>query len=270
MSMAKSEENAHAAAMQVPLTVTHDGPVTQVVLDDSNRHNAQTPQLWAALAQTARELPATTRIVVLRGAGASFSAGLDRAFASPAGMASLFGAAPGAESIAERIATFQEAFTAWRELPVVVVAAVQGHAIGAGFQLALAADLRIAADDVSFCMGEIRLGLVPDLGGTGRLADLVGTDRALEICLTGRTIRAAEAHDLGLTTLTVPRAELDDTVADLVAAVLAADPAAVTAMLPLLRGARVRTRDEQLRAEREAQAALIAVRFAAARGTDGE
>ena len=250
----------------MPLRVRHDEAVTWVQLEDPRRMNAQTPELWAQLARVARELPASTRVVVLSGAGSAFSAGLDRSVATPAGMAGLFGATPDAGSIAERIATFQEAFTLWRELPVVVVAAVQGHAIGAGFQLALAADLRIAADDVSFCMGEIRLGLVPDLGGTGRLADLVGTARALEICLTGRTIRAAEAHDLGLTTLAVPRDELEETVADLVAAVLAADPAAVEAMLPLLRGARARTREAQLQAEREAQAGLIAARFAAARG----
>ncbi|MDO5710267.1 MAG: enoyl-CoA hydratase/isomerase family protein [Micrococcales bacterium] len=251
---------------RVPLRVLHDGSVTHVVLDDPSRHNPQSPQLWEALARAARELPDATRIVVLRGNGPSFSAGLDRAVASPAGMAAFFGGAADADSIAARIAGFQEAFTAWRELPAVVVAAVQGHAIGAGFQLALAADLRIVADDVSFSMGEIRLGLVPDLGGTGRLVDLVGTDRALEICLTGRTIGAVEAQDLGLSTLTVPRDELDETIQDLVAAVLAAEADAVTVMLPLLRGASSRTRAEQLRAEREAQAGLIAARFADARG----
>lgn len=267
--MATQSGEQHAGDLLVPLEVTHVGAVTHVVLADPSRHNAQTPHLWAALARTARELPTTTRVVVFRGAGRSFSAGLDLALGSPEGMAGMFGTAPDAASIADRIATFQEAFTVWRELPVVVVAAVQGHAIGAGFQLALAADLRIAADNVSFCMGEIRLGLVPDLGGTARLVDLVGTDRALEICLTGRTIHAAEARDLGLTTLTVPRDELDDTVADLVAAVLAADPAAVATMLPLLRGARGRTAREQLRAEREAQAGIIAARIAQAGASAG-
>ena len=75
---------------------------------------------------------------------------------------------------AEVIAPFQQGFAAWADVPAVVVAAVQGHAIGAGFQLALAADLRVVADDVQLAMRETSLGLVPDLGGTGPLVALVG------------------------------------------------------------------------------------------------
>lgn len=266
------DEPATEPTSAASLVITRDGPVTHVILDDPSRHNPQSPQLWEELARAARRLPSQTRVVVLRGNGPSFSAGLDRAIATPAGVAALFGRTPDGRpdsqpdtaAIAERIAAFQEAFTVWRELPVLVIAAVQGHAIGAGFQLALAADLRVVTDDVSFCMGEIRLGLVPDLGGTGRLVDLVGADRALEICLTGRRIGAAEAQDLGLSTLTVPRDELDLAVADLVAAVLAADETAVAALIPLLRGAGARGRADQLRAEREAQAGLLAARLSAA------
>ena len=81
-----------------------------------------------------------------------------------------------------------------RRVPAVVsVAAVQGHAIGAGFQLALGADIRIVAEDAQFTMAEPTLGLVPDLGGTKRLVDLVGYSRAAEICLTGRRVGAEEA-----------------------------------------------------------------------------
>lgn len=138
---------------------------------------------------------------------------------------------------------------------------MQGHAIGAGFQLALAADLRVLADDASLCMGEILVGLVPDLGGTGRLVELVGPDRALEICLTGRRIGAIEAVGLGLASVSVPSAELEATVDDLVEAVLAADPAALRELLPLLRGATTRDRAAQLAAERGAQARLIARRL---------
>ena len=73
------------------------------------------------------------------------------------------------------------------------IAAVQGHAIGAGFQLALACDLRVVADDVQFAMRETSLGLVPDLTGTHPLVGLVGYARALEICVTGRFVHAEEA-----------------------------------------------------------------------------
>lgn len=215
------------------------------------------------LARVARGLPVETRAVVLAGQGPAFSAGLDRRLFTPAGLVEQFGAGGGEAAIADRIAGFQEAFTAWREVPALVVAAVQGHAIGAGFQLALAADLRIVADDVSFCMGEILVGLVPDLGGIGRLVDLIGTDRALEVCLTGRRIGAAEAVALGLATVAVPAAELDGTVSDLLEAVLSADATAVAELLPLVRGASTRSRDEQLAAEREAQARIIAARMSA-------
>ncbi len=241
--------------------IDHDGPLTRVVLDDPRRMNPQSPALWARLEQAARELPSTTRVVVLTGAGPHFSAGLDRRFLHPHGLTALFGDAPQEASIAARIAGYQRAFTAWREVDALVVAAVRGHAIGAGFQLALAADLRVLADDASLCMGEILVGLVPDLGGTGRLVELVGPDRALEICLTGRRVGAAEAVGIGLAALAVPGGQLEDTVADLSASVLSADAAAAREMVHLLRGATGRDRAGQLSAEREAQARLLLARM---------
>ena len=98
----------------------------------------------------------------------------------------------------QAIAGFQEAFTWWRRPDLVSVAAVQGHAIGAGFQLALACDVRVVADDVQLAMREPSLGLVPDLVGTWPLVHAVGYSRALEICLTGRSVGAEEAVATGL------------------------------------------------------------------------
>jgi enoyl-CoA hydratase/carnithine racemase len=163
-----------------------------------------------------------------------------------------------ADECADRIAGFQSAFTWLREPSVVTIAAVQGHAIGAGFQLALNCDMRVLADDARFCMGEVSLGLVPDLGGTKRLTELVGPSRALEICLTGRRLAADEADRIGLATAVVPRAELDATVADLAAAVLAAERGAVAEIKALIGGAAARTYAEQDRAEREAQTRRLA------------
>jgi len=139
----------------------------------------------------------------------------------------------------------------------VTIAAVQGHAIGAGFQLALNCDLRILATDARFSMAEVTLGLVPDLGGTKRLAELTGPSRALEICLTGRRIAADEAERIGLATAVVDPAELDGAVADLAAAVLAADQGAAAEIKALLAGATNRSYAEQDRAEREAQTRRI-------------
>jgi enoyl-CoA hydratase/carnithine racemase len=106
-------------------------------------------------------------------------------------------------------------------------------------------------------MRETSLGLVPDLGGTHVLADLVGYSRALEICITGRWVGAAEARNIGLATIVVPRDELEDTVSDLVAAVTAAPHDAVTGTKALLRSAGGRGYDDQLAAERAAQVKRI-------------
>ena len=138
-----------------------------------------------------------------------------------------------------------------------VIAAVQGHAIGAGFQLALAADLRIVADDVQFAMREVSLGMIPDLAGTQPLVDAVGYSRALELCATGRFVGADEAVRTGLATLAMPAAELDGATTDLVQALLAAPAPALRALKPLLHQALTSTAEEQVHHERVAQGYLL-------------
>jgi enoyl-CoA hydratase/carnithine racemase len=159
--------------------------------------------------------------------------------------------------IEKRIAGWQQAFSWWRRPDVVSIAAVHGHAVGAGFQLALGCDIRIVTPDAQFAMREPTLGLVPDLGGTARLVELVGYPRALEICATGRWVSADEARELRLAEAVVGADDLDGTVADLVAAILAAPRDAVVETKALLIGAGNRTYDEQLAAERQAQARRI-------------
>ncbi|HET9945429.1 MAG TPA: enoyl-CoA hydratase/isomerase family protein, partial [Actinomycetes bacterium] len=155
------------------------------------------------------------------------------------------------------IAGFQEAFTWWRDPRVVSIAAVQGHAVGAGFQLALGCDLRVLADDAQLAMKEPSLGLVPDLAGTKPLVDAVGYSRALEICATGRWVDAAEAVRIGLASVVVRREELDQAARDLAAALLAAPAGAVRATKELLLEASGRTHAEQQAAERAAQAGRL-------------
>jgi enoyl-CoA hydratase/carnithine racemase len=234
-----------------------DGPVATITLTRPDRRNAQTPLTWAALREIGADLPGDVRVVVVRGEGASFSAGLDRAMLTPEGLPGVptfldIARAPTGE--AERIIErFQEGF-AWLGRPEIVsVAAVQGHAIGAGFQLALACDLRVAADDAEFAMAETSLGLVPDLGGTRVLRELVGYARALEICATGRRVPAEEAARIGLVNLVVRRDDLDGAVRDLVGALLAPPRGAVAETKALLLGAARGAPAEQLLAERRAQ-----------------
>lgn len=198
---------------------------------------------------------------MVRGAGPSFSAGLDRAMFTAAGV-------PGAPTLHDLaalpageaetlIAGYQEAFH-WLGRPELVsIAAVQGHAVGAGFQLALACDLRVLSADAQLTMAEPALGLVPDLGGTRALVTLVGPSRALEICLTGRRVPASEALQLGLATAVVPRAELDAAVDDLVAALLAVPAAAARETKALLCSAAGAEPAAALAAERGAQLRLL-------------
>ncbi|WP_419993853.1 enoyl-CoA hydratase/isomerase family protein [Streptomyces boninensis] len=231
--------------------------VATITLDLPERRNAQSPAMWRALASAGRSLPGSVRVAVLRAEGKSFSAGLDRQAFTPEG----FPGEPGFVEMAgysddrldALIAEYQEAFTWWRRNDIVSLAAVQGHAIGAGFQLALACDVRVCADDVQFAMRETSLGLVPDLGGTQPLVQLVGYARALEICATGRMVHAEEAARVGLANLVVPAGELAGAVSDLVGALLEAPRDAVVETKALLRGALSRSYDEQRGAERGAQ-----------------
>ncbi|MGQ4515850.1 enoyl-CoA hydratase-related protein [Streptomyces sp. DW26H14] len=237
--------------------LTVEDAVATVTLTNPAKRNAQSPALWRALAEAGASLPGSVRVVVVRGEGKSFSAGLDRQAFTPEG----FEDEPSFQDLARlgdaeldaAIAEYQSGFTWLRRNDVVSVAAVQGHAIGAGFQLALACDLRVAADDAQFAMRETSLGIVPDLAGSHPLVGIVGYARALEICVTGRFVHADEAERIGLANLTVPSDDLDAAVTDLTAALLAAPRSAVIETKALLRGASARTYDEQRTAERAAQ-----------------
>ncbi|MFE7930472.1 enoyl-CoA hydratase/isomerase family protein [Streptomyces sp. NPDC057456] len=237
--------------------LTVDDALATVTLANPAKRNAQSPAMWRTLAEAGRLVPGSVRVVVLRGEGKSFSAGLDRQMFTPEGIEGepsfIDLARSGDAELDAAIAGFQEGFTWWRRNDLVSIAAVQGHAIGAGFQLALACDLRVVADDVQFAMRETSLGLVPDLTGTHPLVSLVGYGRAAEICLTGRFVHAEEAVSSGLANLAVPVQDLDTATRELAAAILAAPREAVIETKALLRGAGDRTYDEQRAAERAAQ-----------------
>jgi enoyl-CoA hydratase/carnithine racemase len=233
-----------------------DGAVLTVTLDRPDQLNAQTPETWAALADIGRDLDPEVRVVVVRGKGRAFSAGLDRILFDPSpgilGGLGEIGRLP-ADEAQERIRGYQAGFRWLRSPRIVSVAAVQGHAIGAGAQLALACDLRILTGDAQLRLPETTLGLVPDLTGTSTLVEAVGYSRALEICLTGRAVGAAEARTIGLATAVVPPADLDAAVDDLVQALLAPPVEASRATAALVRSAVRNGPDAQDAAERAAQ-----------------
>ena len=253
----KPEEIDHEALERGGLALDVGPQVATITLNRLERKNCQTPLTWQALRLIGASLGPEIRVVVVRGAGDTFSSGLDRrllAGEGADGAASMLGMLdmPDAE-MAEVIAGYQEGFTWLRRPDIVSIAAVRGVAIGAGFQLALACDLRVVAEDARFSMREPLLGLVPDLTGTKTLVELVGYPRALEICATTRWVHAEEARVLGIATAVVPAEELEAAVADLAAAVTAPLYGAVTETKALLQSASRLDAEEQRRAEREAQ-----------------
>lgn len=246
-------EELAAAGLRYDVT----GPVATITLDRPDVRNAQTPTMWRALAALGGEIDDSVRVLLVRGAGHSFSAGLDRAMLAPAGgdgqetVAGLLASSD--EEISATIDAYQQGFTFLRDPRFVSIAVVQGYAVGAGFQLTLSCDLRVLTDDAQLCMKESALGLVPDLTGTKPLVESVGYARALEICVTARMVGAREAVEIGLATLAVPAEQLDSTVTDLASALTSPPAGAVTETKALLLAASGRDLEEQRRGEREAQ-----------------
>jgi enoyl-CoA hydratase/carnithine racemase len=250
------------AGLRLELDVPVAGAAT-VTLSRPERRNAMTPGMWRGLAAIGHSLPPPVRVVVVHGSGPVFCAGIDlRLLAGDPVPGEEPIPSPADPGFEDWIASCQEGFGWLHEPSIVSVAAVQGHAIGAGFQLALACDLRVLADDAQLCMREPSLGLVPDLMGTKPLVDIAGLPRALELCLTGRSVPAAEARSLRLAELVVPGTELDAAVSDLAAAILAIDPATARATKQLLGQAAGNSLAGQAAAERHAQAELQRGRLA--------
>ena len=242
-----------------------EGAVATVTLMRRERRNAMTPSMWRGLAQMPGRLSGDVRVVVVTGDGPSFCAGIDLRMFTAEGVPGEKdrGLSPSDPGFDAQLAGYQAGFRWLRDPAIVSIAAVRGHAIGAGFQLALACDLRVLADDAQLCMKEPALGLVPDLTGTKPLVDIVGLPRAIELCLTARTIDAAEAARFGLAERVVPAAPaaaLDDAVRELAKELQTADPAAARATKALLAHAHERSLDEQAAAERAAQARLLQAR----------
>jgi enoyl-CoA hydratase len=141
------------------------------------------------------------RAVLVQGAGETFSSGLDL---------NVMGQQAAVDALGLRniIADFQGVFNSLEELEKPVVAAISGYALGAGCDLALCCDLRIASEDAKFGEAYINVGLIPDLGGTQRLPRIVGLAKAKELIFTGDRIDAREAERIGLVNRVVPKDEL--------------------------------------------------------------
>src|SRR6202167_4480038 len=189
------------ADQRVTVEIT-DG-VADVRLARPDKRNALDAAMFAGLVTTGERLKSEpgVRAVVLSGDGPDFCAGLDFGW---------FQAMRDGERLRVQVdlppghgparATGQRAAYVWTEIPVPVIAAVTGNALGGGLQIALGADIRIVAPDARMSVLEIRWGLVPDMTGSQLLPALVGRDVAKELTFTGRVVSGTEAVALGLAT----------------------------------------------------------------------
>jgi enoyl-CoA hydratase/carnithine racemase len=188
------------------VTVTIDGGVAQVRLNRPDKRNALDVSMFRAIADAGESLKAETgvRVIVVAGEGASFCAGLDfSAFEQMADGGSIGGDdGPGIGDLTASGLTHlgQQICWVWQEIDVPVIAALHGHALGGGLQLALGADIRIAHPDTKLSVREAHWGLTPDMTGTFQLARLVRPDVAKELSFTARIIDAREGHAVGLVT----------------------------------------------------------------------
>ncbi len=210
------------------LTFEQAGPIARIVLNRPDAANGMNDVMTAELAQVARRCDtAATKVVVLTGAGRFFCAGGDlKAMA-----ASPLGPGPFVKGIADDL---HRAISTFSRMDAVLITAVNGVAAGAGFSLAIAGDLVLAADSASFTMAYTRAGLSPDGSSSYYLPRLVGVRRTQELMLTNRTLSAAEAAEWGLVTAALPAAELaakTEEVADQLASAAKGSSAAVKKLM---------------------------------------
>lgn len=177
-----------------------DGGRASILLNRPEKRNALSHQMIAELSALLRQLEddATLRVVIISGTGTAFCSGTDIAELSSATSEQVAGISERGQDLCNQIENF----------PVPVVAAINGIAAGGGCELALACHIRFASSEASFSLPEVRLGVIPGYGGTQRLAREVGVGHAVELMLTGRTISADEAFELGLVNRLVATSDL--------------------------------------------------------------
>lgn len=218
-----------------------------VILSRPEVLNAMNFDVFDRLAAVADELAdSDARVVVFSGQGRSFSAGID---------VSSLGSVGGSPQ--ENIARAQAGFRKVAALPMPTLAKVHGHALGAGLQLALCCDLRVVTSDSTVGLLEANYGLIPDLGGSTRLPQLVGTGRAKRMIWLAEKISGTEAHRIGLAEWVVEPSEIDDLVNALADRLAAAPLTPTRRSKALVEGAPFLPLDQGMDAEAVAQEACM-------------
>ncbi len=181
------------------VSVTYEDHIARVTLTRGDKMNALDDAMVDAILEAGAEVAASdARVVVLSGEGKSFCAGLD--LASFAKMGQVDPESWLMERSHDDANRMQEVAMIWRRVPVPVIAAVHGHCLGGGLQVALAADFRVATPDSQWSVLEGKWGIIPDMSGVRSLKELVGIDVAKKLTMTAEVVSGKEARDLGLVT----------------------------------------------------------------------
>jgi enoyl-CoA hydratase/carnithine racemase len=197
------------------------GAVRHVLLNRPDKRNALNGDLIQALGGALEEAAADdgVRVVVLRGEGAMFSSGMD--------LSDLRDLSENPQNLRR----FRQPILAWwnllEEMTKPTICQIHGGCLGGAFELALACDFRVMAEDAVAGIMEVRVGLLPDVGGCSRLPAVVGLGNAKELIMTGKVIDGREAHRIGFANRVVPAAELDAATEGLAGELLACAPVAV-------------------------------------------
>ncbi|MBI5119132.1 enoyl-CoA hydratase/isomerase family protein [Candidatus Poribacteria bacterium] len=208
-----------------------DGPILTITLNRPERLNAFNADMFRDLGQAVEAISENkdVRAVVFTGAGRAFCSGADLNTVSE------YHAEAEGDAIAQGIRQAQNLFDRVEEIELPTIAAINGHAVGAGLQLALACDIRVAVRGSKLGLSDVKIGIVPALGATTRLPDLIGLAKTKELILIGDLISADEASEIGLVSRVVEVESLGSAVKELAAKLASHAPLAMAAAKKLLR-----------------------------------
>jgi enoyl-CoA hydratase/carnithine racemase len=228
------------------------GAVRHIVLNRPEKRNAFNGELIQAAGHAFEDAADddAVRVVVVRGNGPMFSSGMD------------LGSLQDVSKAPEALREFREPILRWwnllEEMPKPTIAQIHGACIGGAMELALAADMRVMAEDAVAAILEVKIGLIPDVGGCSRLPAVVGVGRAKELIMTGRFVGGAEAHAIGFANRIAPADKLDETTQALCVELLSAAPVAIALAKSVIDAAAKPALEETLEREVDAQERLAA------------
>src|SRR5450759_2055537 len=204
------------------ITIEVDNGIATVYLDRPEKLNAMNPTMFEELGVAADYIrdDSAVKVAIVTGRGRAFSAGIDLNSLQEYNAVDL-------QAFRAVVRKIQRNFRAYELIEKPIIAMVNGHALGAGTEMALACDMILASTEATFGLLEVNVGLVVDLGGTQRLQRYIGVHRAKELILTGKKIDAAEADRIGLVNAVYTPEELESKTLELANHLMGLSPVAV-------------------------------------------